>query len=128
MFGRKPKPAINRKQMLMSTCVATRTLNVKRSKDGLVTLGVPLRAPPLLRKILGRHAGETSERDIELDEIGSVVWEMCDGKTTIRNMIQHLSERYKLNRKEAEVSLTAFIRSLAKKGLVAIIVPKKNET
>ncbi len=65
------------------------------ASDGLVTLGVPLRAPPLLRKVFGRYTGETSERDIELDEIGSVVWEMCDGKTTIRNMIQHLSERYK---------------------------------
>ncbi len=40
-------------------------------------------------------------------------------------MIERLSESYKLNRKEAEVSLTAFIRSVIRKRLCVLAVSNR---
>ena len=66
---------------------------------------------------------EDMERRIALDEIGAYVWDMCDGETTVRTMIGRFTDKYKLNRKEAEVSMVEYLRTLAKKGLIGIIVP-----
>jgi hypothetical protein len=49
---------------------------------------------------------------------------MCDGRTSVREMIERLADRYKLNREESAASLTAFVRTLAAKGLVTLVVRK----
>ncbi len=67
------------------------------------------------------------EKKIELDEIGSQVWEMSDGQNTVEDIIEGLGQRYKLNRKESEVSLLAYLKTLGKKGLVGFMVDKPKD-
>ncbi|MCK5527274.1 MAG: PqqD family protein [Candidatus Latescibacteria bacterium] len=67
------------------------------------------------------------ERKIGLDEIGSQVWEMCDGKHTVDRMIRRLAQTHQLNRREAEVALTTYLRQLGKKRLVGFAVSKKRK-
>lgn len=67
------------------------------------------------------------EAKVELDEVGSFVWELCDGRRSVREMVACLAKKYKLSRKEAEASLTAFLRSLAGRNLVAIVILKREE-
>ena len=64
---------------------------------------------------------------MSLDEIGSLVWELCDGEHSVRHIVRALAERYKLHRKEAEVSVVAYLRMLAKKRFIAIAVLKSPE-
>lgn len=66
------------------------------------------------------------EKTIVLDELGSRVWLMCDGKQSVSQMIAHLSSAYKLNRKEAEVSLLHYLRTLGKKRIVGFILKKES--
>ena len=61
-----------------------------------------------------------------LDQIGTQVWEMCDGRTTVEAMIRRLSEDHKLNNKEAEISLLAYLKQLGQKNLVGFVVEKKD--
>ena len=46
---------------------------------------------------------------------------------TVRDIIQAMSTRYKLHRKEAEVSVVTYLRQLARKGLIGIAVPKTRD-
>ncbi len=62
------------------------------------------------------------KRKFRLDKIGSDVWDMCDGETTVEQMIKRISKSYKLSRREAEVSLLNYLKQLAKKGVVGFLI------
>jgi len=96
-------------------------LRVDRDDDGCVVFLIP-RRDTLWVKVLDKILVVPKYRRLGLDEIGSYVWEMCDGQTTVRAMIRRFSKQYKLSRKEAEVSMVAYLKQLAKKGIVAIQV------
>ena len=64
------------------------------------------------------------ERKITLDELGTEVWMLCDGKNTVGQMIEALSEKYQLNRKEAEVSLLNYLKTLGQKRFVGFMLDK----
>lgn len=99
----------------------------ERTDDGEVRLVIPLRAPrwawPLSRLL---YVPKT--RRLVLDEIGSYVWSLCNGERSVREIIQALSQRYKLHRKEAEVSVVAYLRQLARRGLIGIAVRRTDAT
>jgi len=59
-------------------------------------------------------------RKIELDEMGSDVWEMCDGTTTVEALTRAVCAKHHLNRRQAEASVTAYLRMLAERRLVAL--------
>ena len=126
LFRKVKKPTLTRKESLDAVAVANENVGLTRSEQGIVTLHVPYRPPPVIARIT-RLLGGTADgggSDIELDEIGSFCWDFFDGQTTVRDIIGRLSEQYKINRKEAEVALTSFVRTLAAKGLVVIAIRK----
>jgi len=60
------------------------------------------------------------QKRLQLDEIGTLIWQLSDGKTSVLDMIDLLCDRYRLHRKEAEKSLLAFLRMLGERGLIAM--------
>jgi hypothetical protein len=128
-FWKKKVPRLTREESLGAVVVQNRRLRVERNAEGVVTLYAPFRAAPFIERAarwLGAPA-RAGEAKIELDEIGSFVWDLCDGQRSVREMVAALAEKYKLNRKEAEVALTTFLRSLAGRNLVAIVILKREE-
>lgn len=81
-------------------------------------LTVPLKPAGWAARIL--RVPQTITKTFELDELGKLVWDRCDGKTTIRDVIGALASRYDLNEREAEVATIAFLRTLMRKGLIGI--------
>jgi len=124
MFGKQNRPEVSRRQSLASVVVPNEAIPVTRGSNGLVSFEVTFAPSPLLDRAARFLGGSTASRKIELDEVGTFVWDMCDGETTIREMIDRMSEEYTLNRREAEVSLTAFVKMLAGRQLVAVLVPR----
>ena len=59
-------------------------------------------------------------RKMELDEIGSGVWDMCDGTRTVEDITKALVSGYRLNRRQAEASVTAYLKMLAERRLIAL--------
>jgi hypothetical protein len=124
---RKPSPkALTREESLDSRPIRNPKLQYDRSEDGTVVLRVPPNPAPWARFVARILKVQDMERRISLDELGSYVWEQCDGETTVRKIIARFAKRFKLNRKEAEVSITQYLRTLAKKGLIGIMVPRPN--
>lgn len=81
-------------------------VTTRRNDDGTVTLLVP-----------------PDGRTISLDEIGSYVWESCDGETTIEELADALAAKYQLQRKEAQMSTVDYLKTLVKDDLLGIAVP-----
>lgn len=89
-------------------------------EDGLVK--IESKRIGLLKRLLSVLLRFKAKRRIELDELGSVVWLMCDGQHTIGEIAQELVKRYKLERRDAEVSLITFIQQLIKRRLITVKV------
>ncbi len=68
------------------------------------------------------------KRTITLDEVGAQVWQMCDGRTSVAQMIEGLRDHYKLDRKEAEVSLLSYLKTLGQKRFVGFLVEGAGRT
>ncbi len=124
-FWRRPKP-LSREQSLASVPLRNQAVEVERTDAGELRLAIALRATWWARLLSGIFY-VPGKRRIVLDEIGGFVWELCDGKRSVRDIIQALSARYKLHRKEAEVSVVAYLRQLARRGLIGIAVLKSSE-
>jgi hypothetical protein len=110
--------------MLKSRPARNEAVSWETDISGDVVLFVP-RADHWRVKLLSKVVYVPKQRKIVLDEIGSGVWEMCDGKTSVAKMIAHVEETYKVSRREAEISLLHYLKTLGEKGLVGFLLEKK---
>ncbi|MBI4531286.1 MAG: PqqD family protein [Candidatus Latescibacteria bacterium] len=93
--------------------------------DGEVTITIPRRTGWKIA-LLTKLFYIPKQRVITLDEVGSRVWFMCDGKHTVAQMMDHMSQVYKLNQKEVEISLLNYLRTLGKKRIIGFLVKKES--
>jgi hypothetical protein len=64
-----------------------------------------------------------ASKPVNLDVVGARVWQLCDGEHTVNDIAEALMEEHNLHRREAEVSLTEFLKMLGKRNMVAFVVP-----
>ena len=124
LFG-KSKPAVTRSDALAARPVRAVDVTITRDDTGGGNLKIPLRSPKLGGWLFKMPAG--ASKTFELDEIGLLVWDSCDGKTSVQQIIRKLAKRYNLNLREAEVSTVQFLQTLTKKGLIGMSVRQKDE-
>jgi hypothetical protein len=93
--------------------------------DGVVVL----RGPAVLKGIVGKWIAKSVPappmKQYELEEVGAFVWSLIDGSRTFDALSKQLQTKYKMNRLEAEASLEAFLKMLAERGLVTLLVKTK---
>ena len=88
--------------------------------DAMLRVRVPLRhpgwlVPPLSWVVRPRH-----QRVVSLDRIGTEVWQACDGRRTVEQIVDAFSERRRLTFHEARAAVTGFLRSLVQRGILAV--------
>lgn len=66
----------------------------------------------------------TREKRVVLDEQGSFIWNLCDGKNSIKNIAKNLNNKYDMPIAHAEAALDVYFVQLSKRGLVGFILPK----
>lgn len=116
----------SRDDLLKSRPVRNRLIEWDKSENGEVSLVVPQKSTLWVRTVSKIFLLPKS-RVVQLDEVGSFVWTMCDGHNSIDTIIRTLCSKYKLTRKESETSLLAYFRNLGKRGMIGFAVPKKAE-
>lgn len=123
-FGKKNNlPAVSRTEALRCRPVKHSGISEETIAAGVVLLSYPLRPRPWIAGIARRLAPgrETPViRKLQLDEMGSAAFGMIDGRRTVAEIIREFSELYQLHPKEAEVSVTLFIRELGKRGIIGL--------
>ena len=117
--GLRARRALTRPQALAVVPVHNSSLSWEKVEGGEIALRVPRRSDGLGR-IMARMFRVPEHKEILLDEVGASVWEMCDGRHDIGGIITETSKKYKLNRREAEVSVTTYIKTLAERRLIGL--------
>lgn len=57
-------------------------------------------------------------RAVQLDEVGTFVWELCGGEHTVEEIVKKTARHYSLNRREVEVSVTTYLQMLAERRFI----------
>ena len=123
-MAKEKLPKLSRQDILNSIPTRNQAITVERGKKGEVLLILPIKKTWWIN-FLSKILLAPKKKIITLDEIGTKVWEMCDGKTSVESIIQKLCLDLKMNRKEVETSLLFYLRQLASRSIVGLQVIKK---
>ena len=118
--GSEPK---TRQEALSLRPVRNRDVLEEKQPNGLIRLSYPLTLKPWFGRWaqkLGKWDGRPMTRKLELDEMGGLAWSMINGSNTVRDIIDAFIAEYGLQPKEAELSVTAFIKELGRRGIIGL--------
>ena len=99
------------------------TGTLAEAADGGGRLTVPLTQKRWAGWLLRVPAGAT--KTFEFDALGRLVWDACDGRTTVQQIARRLAKRYRVSDREALVATETFLATLARRGLVGAEVVKR---
>lgn len=122
IWRRKPKKTFSSKEFLLLKPIKNPYLEWTKSEKGEVT--IMLKAENRKRKGFSKLFSIPKEKRVVLDEIGSFVWDRCDGKNTVEKIAQELCDKYKMIPQEAEVSLSNYLQQLAERRFIGVLIPK----
>lgn len=118
MLFRRKKPRLTLQQQLSARPLRLVDAEIKERDDGGVNLVVRLRQTKWSGWFFRMPEG--AKKTFELDEMGRLVWDNCNGKTSVQQIIRRLSKQYNLNLREAQVSTIQFLNMLTRKGLIGM--------
>lgn len=112
-------PHVDRKAAMTLRPGRNSLLTYEKRETGETVLTIPQneKVNPITRA-MARWLRAPKERKVELDEVGGFVWELCDGDHTVEAIVHKTSRQYKLNRREAEVSVTMFLQMLHERNFI----------
>jgi hypothetical protein len=115
LFGRKKK--LPRELSLQARPAKSPISHALPRKDGGLNVTVELERPRW-QVMLGADA--TAERTFGLDPYGKCVYELCNATRSVKQIIKDFARKQSLSRAEAELSVTAFLKTLMSKGLIVM--------
>jgi hypothetical protein len=90
-------------------------------ENGDILIEYPLNIKPFFIQLANRFQKGVEPRPtkkLQLDGMGSRVWQMFDGKKDVKAIIREVSGQSGLSLQEAEISVTTFLRQLGRRGLI----------
>jgi len=119
-FVRK-KPILTRDQALRARPLRNPALEWERGDEGEIRLLIP-RRKDLVGRALCCILRAPEHREIILDDVGSDIWELCDGEHNLEAIVYAVSKKYKMTRRECETSVSAFLKMLGERKLLGFQV------
>ena len=123
LFKKKIVPSMTRQESLDMIPLRNMEARTEVRENGLVLITYEVAVRPWFGKLaskVGMWDGRPMTKQLELDEIGSFVWSLFDDARTVREVVDLFMERYKVQRREATLSVTEFIRMLGQRGLIGL--------
>jgi len=111
---------LSREQSLKS--IPIHNLGIREMEENGVFKIIYKRDAPLFANLVKRFNLAKPEKTIIMDEIGTYVWHLIDGKKTTDEIIELFRKRYPLPRREAEVSIVAHLKNLMTRGAISIMI------
>lgn len=123
-FKHKPPiTQITRVEALSSRPVKNSQVTESRLDSGEVLLYYPTTLRPWIAAIIHRLGGPAEKiqtKKLQLDVLGTSVWDLLDERHSVRQIIEQFVEIHRLHPKEAEVAVTHFLRDLGRRGLIGL--------
>ncbi len=117
------RPQLTREQALACIPCRTHLVQEERVDTDTLRLRYPLAWKPWFGALAGRFGAWDSKprtKRLELDLMGTAAWHLIDGKRSVREIVDRFAEQFGLQPREAEVSMTVFLKELGKRGLIVI--------
>lgn len=112
-------PEVDRSAVLHLRPARNSALNWEARETGEVVVTVPQNEKVgRVTRTMAKWLKAPTERLVELDEVGGFVWDLCDGNHTVETIVQQTGKHYKMNRREAEVSVTMFLQMLHERNFI----------
>ena len=112
-------PDVDRKAAMTLRPGRNSLLTYEKGEGGEIILTIPQNERAgIVTKAVARWLKMPTTRKVELDEVGAFVWELCDGSHTVDSIVQRTAKHYKMNRREAEVSVTMFLQMLHERKFI----------
>ena len=115
------KPQLTREESLAARPALNPLVKIEKADDGAVILHVPRRDNALVRTVC-RVFRLPPYRRVALDELGSFVIQLCDGRRPVSEVVEKFAEQFRLSRRDAEVSVVTFLRLLARRAIVGLVI------
>mgnify|MGYP001813258333 FL=1 len=124
LFKKKPKgPSVSRAQALDRIPVKNRQISENRLETGEIVIRYRVTMRSFFSGLAKRFGGpevQTQMKKLQLDELGTSVWNLMDGNRSVRQLVKIFAATHQLETREAEVSVTQFLRELGRRGLIAM--------
>lgn len=120
---KQPLPVIPRSEALNMVPVRNQEVTETQMGNGLVQLAYPLAVKPWFGRLaekVGMWDKRPMIKQIELDEMGTFVWQLIDGDHSVRQIAQEFVREYEVQPREAELSVTAFIKTIGQRGIIGL--------
>jgi len=119
---------LSRAEALACRPVRNREVREEKLESGDLLLTFPLLVRPWLAglaKAVGLQDRQVLTRKLQLDEMGSLTWTLMDGERSLADLVEIVSRKYRLQRRETEVAITTFLRELGRRGLIGFRLPRE---
>jgi hypothetical protein len=124
VFRNRPKKnLLSRREALNYRPSKSLHISETRLDSGEVILEYPLAVKPWIAALARRFGGQADRvptKKLQLDAMGTAVWDLMDGSRSVRRIVRIFAETHRLENKEAEVSVTSFIKQLGQRGLLGL--------
>jgi coenzyme PQQ synthesis protein D (PqqD) len=120
LFPKRFVPKVSRQEILAAVPVRNSLVEWEVNEHEEIVLKVPRRQDRPGR-ILHRVFAAPPFKQVVLDELGSDVWHLCTGENSVDVIVKALAKKYKLSRREVELSLASYLRTLAQRGLIGLM-------
>jgi hypothetical protein len=119
--GRAARRRTTARELLGAVPCRNQAAETSRQSDGSLVVAVPLQRPRFMVPPLTWVLPYSSRRRVQLDALGTEVFELCDGRRNVEQIIEQFSARHRLTFREAQLSVGEFLKQLTRRGLVAIV-------
>jgi hypothetical protein len=119
---------LSRAEALACRPVRNRDVREEKLENGDLLLTFPLLVRPWLTglaRALGLQGRQVLTRKLQLDEMGSFTWALMDGERNLADLVEIVSRKYRLQRRETEVAVTSFLRDLGRRGLIGFSLSRQ---
>ena len=113
----KIAPTLPRHIVFQYRPVRNGAIEWETNEEGEALLKVPRRTDRV-GKLVGFWFRMPEARAVQLDEVGTYVWGLCDGTNTVEGIVKHTCRQYKMNRREVEISVTRYLQMLAERNFI----------
>ncbi len=120
---KKQAAPLSRAEALSYRPVRNPEVRVESLDTGEVMIIYPVRVRPWFVRLAQRFGWDSDQpmiKKLQLDELGTATWKLMDGKRTVKQIVREFGAQYQLPFREAEVSVTAFIRELGRRGIIGL--------
>ncbi len=110
---------LSKNEALAAIPVPSADIRIQVTPQGMIRLSYPIGLKPWLARLLPEKV-TLPIRTLELDSMGSFVWNHIDGKNSAQDLARIVAEQYDCHPTEAEHAVAIFLRQLGRRGILGL--------